>query len=106
MPQPEATDDRLVVVVVRSGGIAGLTKQWRTEPEPERRPQWRKLVESCPWDATPPASDGADRFHWRIEVLEGESAVHRAQLSDGQVAGPWRALVDEVRRSSAPTRPR
>lgn len=106
MPQPEAADDRLVIVVVRSGGIAGLTKQWRTEPEPDRRPHWRGLVEKCPWDASPSAPSGADRFQWRIEVLEGDSAVHRAQLTDGQVAGPWRALVDEVRQSAAPSRPR
>jgi len=105
MPEPEAADDRMVIVVVRSGGLAGLTKQWRTEPEPDLRPHWRRLVESCPWDAPPPSTRGADRFQWRIEVLDGASTAHRAQLGDGQIAGPWRELVDEVRQSAAPTRP-
>lgn len=103
MPRAEATDDDVfVVVVVRSGGIAGLSKQWRAEAEPERAPHWRTLVESCPWDAALPAPPGADRYQWRIEVIEGDTAVHRARLSDGQVQGPWRTLVDEVRRAATP----
>ena len=104
MPQPDAADDdRFVILVVRSGGIAGLSKQWRATPDPDRTPRWRKLVESCPWDAPLPATSGADRYQWRIEVTEGESPVHRARLSDGQVEGPWRALIDEVRQSAAPS---
>ncbi len=108
MPQPEtASDERFVIVVVRSGGIAGLSKQWRAEPEPERLPRWRELVDSCPWDETPSAAPGADRYQWRIEVHRGDTAVRQARLGDGQLEGPWRSLVDEVREAapSAPPRP-
>ena len=105
MLEPDTSgDDRMVIVVVRSGGIAGLSKQWRTEPAPDHRPHWRRLVESCPWDAVPAASPGADRYQWRIEVDEGDAATRRAQLSDGQVEGPWRVLVDEVHQSATPKR--
>jgi hypothetical protein len=104
MPQPD-TDERFAIVVVRSGGIAGLSKQWRAEPDPERAPHWRELVESCPWDAPPTPATGADRFQWRIEVRRGDTAVRQARLSDQQVEGPWRSLVDEVRRIAVQDRP-
>lgn len=103
MPQPDSVnDERIAIVVVRSGGIAGLSKQWRAEPDPARAPHWRALVESCPWDAAP-ETEGADRYQWRIEVQRGDTAVHEARLGEAQVQGPWRALVDEVRRAAAPT---
>jgi len=109
MPQPDTENDaentgRFVVIVVRSGGLAGLSKQWRAEPDPDGLPRWQRLVESCPWDAAPAASTGADRYQWRIEVHHGDTAVHQARLDDGQVEGPWRTLVDEVRQV-APSRP-
>jgi len=37
-------------------------------------------------------------------VHHGDTAVHQARLDDGQVEGPWRTLVDEVRQA-APSRP-
>ncbi|MDF2666777.1 MAG: repeat, subfamily [Microbacterium sp.] len=101
MPQPDS-DERFAILVVRSGGIAGLSKQWRAEPDPDRAPHWRELVESCPWDAPPAPAAGADRYQWRIEVHRGDTAVHRARLSDAQVEGPWRSLVDEVRHAASP----
>ena len=106
MPQPDPGEGPLVIIVVRSGGIAGLSKQWRAEPDPRRTPHWWELVESCPWDAPPSAAPGADRYQWRIEVHRGETAVHRARLGDGQVEGPWRALIDEVRQVAPPPQTR
>ncbi len=89
------------MIVVRSGGIAGLSRQWRAEPEPERAPRWRTLVAQCPWDDPPPPVRGADRYQWRIEVHEGDTPVRQARLGDTQIEGPWRTLVDEVRRAAA-----
>ncbi|MBM3714180.1 hypothetical protein MRBLMI1_001733 [Microbacterium sp. LMI1-1-1.1] len=91
----------MIIVVARSGGLAGLTREWRAEADPEREPRWRELVESCPWDATPPPARGADRFHWRIEVRADAATLHEARLGDTQVSGPWRTLVDEVRSAAA-----
>lgn len=105
MPQPEADNaERLTIVVVRSGEIAGLSKQWRAEPDADGTPHWRELVESCPWDAAPSPTAGADRYQWRIEVHDGGAAVHQARLGDGQIEGPWRTLVDEVRQAHQPRR--
>ncbi|PTT13874.1 hypothetical protein DBR36_16590 [Microbacterium sp. HMWF026] len=105
MPQPDTVDDeRIVIIVVRSGGIAGLSRQWRAEPDADDEPRWRDLVERCPWDRMPPATTGADRYQWRIEVHRGAAAVRQAKLGETQVEGPWRTLVDEVREAAAPHR--
>ncbi len=105
MPQPEAENaGRLIIIVVRSGGIAGLSTQWRAEADAADAPRWRELVEKCPWDAASEPSPGADRYQWRIEVHHDETPVHRARLGDGQVRGPWRTLVDEVREAAPPAR--
>ncbi|KSU54125.1 hypothetical protein M3672_04625 [Microbacterium enclense] len=105
MPQPDAESaERLTIIVVRSGGIAGLSKQWRAEADADHAPRWRELVESCPWDAASAPPSGADRYQWRIEVHHGGAPVHQARLGDGQVQGPWRTLVDEVRQAAPPAR--
>lgn len=105
MPRPDATDDeRFVVVVVRSGGIAGMSKRWRAEPAPDSRTRWWDLVEKCPWDAARLPAAGADRYQWRIEVHHGDVTVHEARLGDGQIQGPWRTLVDEVRQAATTPR--
>lgn len=100
MTAAEQTDDDLVVVIARSGGLAGMTREWRAVPAGDDLPHWHELVDRCPWDAAPPPSHGADRFQWRIEVRHGETAVREARLGDTQVEGPWRALVDEVRQAA------
>jgi hypothetical protein len=103
MPQPEAdSEERLTIVVVRSGGIAGLSRQWRAEADADHATRWRELVESCPWDAAPPPTAGADRYQWRIEVHHDGAPVHEARLGDGQIEGAWRTLVDEVRQAARP----
>ena len=79
-----------VVTVVRSGGVAGIRRQWRVDVDDS----WLAAIDRCPWDATGtrPHPDG---FVWQIEVSgERECA---ATLADADVSGPWRDLVDRVR---------
>ncbi len=95
-PEP-VTDVR--VRVVRTGGFAGLTRVWTAEPAPPEAPRWVELIEECPWDAAASASVpvGADRFSWRISARCADAPSRRAELSDAELDGPWRHLVDEVR---------
>ncbi len=93
----DAEPDRIVIAVVRSGGIAGLRRRWRAEPAPEVTPQWVALVERCPWDERiDDATTGADRYVWSIHAR-----LHSQQLEqvvpDTQLEGAWRELVDAVR---------
>ncbi|MGB4137993.1 MAG: protealysin inhibitor emfourin [Microbacterium sp.] len=99
----------IVILVVRSGGIAGLRRRWQVAPERDQQ-HWVALVESCPWDdPEPPARLDADRFTWSIRAVTSHDERHR-ELPESALTGPWRELVDAVRaasdegRSSRPSR--
>lgn len=95
----------VAVSVVRSGGIAGLTRRWVVEADELDAGPWIALLADCPWDD--PTDDpqsaprGADRFSWSVRATMPD-AEHRADLTETQAAGPWRALIDAVRAASAP----
>lgn len=97
-----ADSDRIVIAVVRSGGLAGLRRRWRAEPEPEQAPQWLALVERCPWDERldEHAGPGADRYVWsihvRVQVHKHEQQLEQV-VPEAHLQGPWRELVDAVR---------
>ena len=101
MSELDAPDDeRLVVAVVRTGGIAGVRRQWQVEPPCEEVPRWIELIERCPWGEPPQAEAGADRFVWRIHARTG-AADRASDVPESQLSGPWRHLVDAVREAAA-----
>lgn len=87
------------ITVQRSGGIAGMKRVWTVQAlTPDDRNQWWPLVEACPWDEQP--SGGApqpDRFIYRIRAGE-----RRATLTEQDLVGPWRILVDTMRAAVEP----
>lgn len=87
------------VRVVRTGGFAGLRREWTAEPPPEEAPHWLGLIDECPWSAVRDGREptGADRFVWRISVRVSDEPARSAQLGDDDLTGPWHDLVDEVR---------
>jgi len=92
----------VVIAVVRTGGLAGLRRRWRVEPEPEQVPTWIGLVERCPWNRPTPtdAPVGADRFTWSIHARLPDEQREQV-LTDADLHGAWRDLVDAVRRADA-----
>lgn len=105
---PESDDGALdtgaiVVRVVRTGGFAGLRREWTAEPAGDEAPVWIALIQECPWDAAavPPRPGGADRFVWVIDA-RCRTDDRSVRLGDGDVQGPWRTLVDAVREFAAP----
>jgi hypothetical protein len=99
----ERSHDQLVVIAVtvtRTGGIAGMRRTWRAQPDTAESPQWIALIDGCPWDAADPARaippTGADRFVWHVDARCGDAA-REAALADPEVQGPWRELIDAVR---------
>ena len=108
-PNDDAPDDEVIVVVrvERTGGIAGLRREWTAEPPPDEAPRWIGLIEGCPWDAADDsATTGADRYQWRIVARLADEPPRRAELPDDRLQGPWRELVDQVRAFGRPERPR
>jgi hypothetical protein len=95
--EQRAETPHLMVIVVRSGGIAGLRREWRAEPPADAIDHWIALIDGCPWDTPADATRGADRYRWFIRAQRDGGADREAELGDTDVSGPWRALVDEVR---------
>lgn len=96
---PRQTDGPVVIAVVRTGGIAGIRRQWTVEPDPAEAPRWINMVERLPWDDDADAGRGTDRFVWLIRVRTPSERRER-ELPDSALDGPWRELVDAVRAAS------
>ncbi len=97
---PGSSDAPVVIAVVRTGGIAGIRRKWRVEPDPTETHHWIAMIDSCPWDADHDADAGADRFVWLIRVRTPSEERER-ELPDSALDGPWRELVNAVREASA-----
>lgn len=91
---PEGEQLTLRILVVRSGGIAGIRQQWQVEEQLDAD-DWLELVTACPWDAVGSDPASRDRFVWHIEARMPRT-VRTAQVPDAELTGPWRALVDRV----------
>ena len=91
----------VTVVVTRTGGIAGLRRQWQVDSRGDEASEWVSLIQECPWSGAASSASGADRFAWSIVALLGPDR-HDAELSDDQIDGPWALLVEAVRTKGAP----
>ena len=94
----------VTVVVTRTGGIAGLRRQWQIDSRGDEASEWVSLIQECPWSGAASNASGADRFAWSIVALLGPDR-HDAELSDDQIDGPWALLVEAVRARGAPVAP-
>lgn len=84
-----------VITVARSGGFAGLKREWTIEVSAAQEAErWRPIVEACPWNDAPTAPT-ADGFVYDVRVAD-----HEAIVTERELAGPWRDLVDEVKRAA------
>ncbi len=106
-PEPPAAQQSRVpvlIAVTRTGGFAGLRREWRAEPTEDQASEWIELISQCPWDAVTAAAapTGADRFMWRILARCRPDDERCAELPDEQVTGAWRDLVDAVRGWTGP----
>jgi len=82
----------LVVTVVRTGGFAGLRREWAASGPPD---EWMPLVEACPWRSVPADRDSRDRFVYAITVRAPLKRCS-ATVPEAALTGPWKALVDRV----------
>lgn len=84
------------VVVVRSGGFAGLTTSWEVGLDNvEDRESWLELLDRLPWADTAIERQKPDTYSYRIQC-----STHRITLPEHQVTGPWRELVERVQQAS------
>ena len=105
-PEPDRDDAHpLTVSVVRSGGIAGMRREWRARPDAADADRWRRMLSSCPWDEDAATGHGtdrsADRYVWRIRVDDADADPRMADVPDSALDGAWRELVDAVREDAS-----
>ena len=75
---PPPTDAQVAIAVVRTGGIAGIRRQWRVEAAPDDAVHWIDLIDRCPWDQETDAGSGADPGLQRGQIgAEGAPVLHR-----------------------------
>jgi hypothetical protein len=89
----------LRILVVRSGGFAGISRRWSVD-EQDPADDWIALVEACPWNEVGEDAQARDRFVWRIEARMARHH-HEASVPDSLLVGPWRELVDRVQQDGA-----
>lgn len=92
----DARPDTFTILVVRTGGIAGLRREWSVNSVDAPEVDWWPLVDACPWDTAAPQPPMPDRFVWRIEAHTA-TCDRRATVGDNNLVGAWRELVDQVR---------
>lgn len=96
-PSDPHDEPGFVIIVIRTGGVAGIRRRWQVEPPREEAPRWIELIDRCPWD-DPSAGQqrGADRYVWSIRVRTPAEKRER-ELADTELHEAWRELVDAVR---------
>jgi hypothetical protein len=103
--------ESFTILVVRTGGFAGLRRAWRVAADEASAPGWRELVDACPWGTAALAapSAGADRYVWEVTAAEARHPLSGAErhvvLGERALSGPWRELVDAVRERGEPAAP-
>ena len=96
-PSDPDEEPGFLIVVIRTGGIAGIRRRWHVEPPREEEPRWIELIDRCPWDDPAGAQQpGADRYVWSIRARTPSERRER-ELPDSALDGPWRTLVEAVR---------
>ncbi len=79
--------------MLRTGGFAGIRTGWEIAlDEIPDADQWMSLVDACPWDSAGLGSSGNDLF-----VYQFQAGPRSTTLTETDVRGPWRELVDRIR---------
>lgn len=85
------------VVVTRTGGIAGLRREWsvdvETQPDADA---WRRQLDALPWRDADESGGRPDGFVYVVRVEDG-GAGRSVTLGEARTGSPWRALIDHVR---------
>lgn len=86
----------LTITVARTGGFAGLKREWSVSSALDDEDELMRLVEACPWHEPPrPDPEARDRFVYLITVRAPRSR-RSATVPESSMTGPWKTLVLRV----------
>ncbi|MEV8266622.1 protealysin inhibitor emfourin [Microbacterium sp. NPDC076911] len=110
MSQSPIEPSEIRVSVTRTGGFAGLSRQWHVTAANEDASKLASLVEQCPWAETQREADDttqvrtADRFVWLVHAQCSGTPDKQAVVPEAEATGAWRSLIDAVRSSDGSER--
>ena len=83
---------------MRTGGFAGISREWSTSFDPEE-PEWHELLASLPWDESRRQRIEPDRFIYVVTfVPRGREAPEpHWEIPEQRFTGPWQELLERVR---------
>lgn len=111
--------DTVTIRIVRTGGLAGLRREWTAAVSGPEADEVRELVDSAHWGAaqwrsehwdsehwgSAPVDPGSvDRFVWSIHVT-GCGRRRSLRLPETHLAGPVQQLVERVQREGRSAAP-
>lgn len=87
--------ETVTVTVVRTGGVAGMPREWTLTASGEGADLLRELVDSDAGAAVAVDPGSRDRFSWRI-VVTGVGRRRTLTVPEGHLSGSLEELVRHV----------
>lgn len=87
----------LTITVTRSGGFAGITREWSVSSTIDDATELYALVDACPWYSIKIDTASRDRFVYVITVHEPRKR-RAATIPESSLTGPWKSLVQRIQR--------
>ena len=94
----------LTITVARSGGFAGLHREWSVSSAMDDADELLALVDACPWRSIPADRASRDRFVYLI-IVKAPRRRRTARLPEASLTGPWKSLVQRVQQQRQPEGP-
>ncbi|MBC7590913.1 MAG: hypothetical protein H7226_07710 [Salinibacterium sp.] len=94
----------MTITVARSGGFAGLTREWSVSSAMDDADELLALVDACPWRSIPADRASRDRFVYLITV-RAPRRRRTVRLPEASLTGPWKSLVQRVQQERQPKGP-
>ena len=89
----------LTITVARTGGFAGLKREWSVSSALEDAADLIALVDACPWRSIRSDAVSRDRFVYLITV-RAPRRRRSARLPEASLTGPWKTLVKRVQQEN------
>lgn len=91
----------MIIQYERSGGFTGMLQQFEIDTDDldlDVRDELAALVEAADFFETPlaqAASQGADRFNYRLMIEQGEQS-RTVALGEGEIPDHWQPLIQRL----------
>lgn len=96
--------ETVTVTIVRTGGVAGLRREWTATASGSDADAVRALVDSDAWVTVSVDPGSRDRFVWSI-VVTGAGRRRTVKVPEARLDGALQELVSRVQQDGDPVAP-